>query len=121
MIDELNIQVYETSTISDTITSIEPNTLLVIVCSSTGQGEVPKNARKFVSQCPNLDGVPFFMLGLGDSNYASFMGGPKSLFEKLTENGAKMIHPCVFADDNDKNDFGDKTDHFIARVLDLTS
>ena len=53
------------------------------------------------------------MLCLGDSNYASFMGGPKTLFNALSN--CTMIHPAVFADDNDKNDFADKTDHFIGK------
>ena len=57
------------------------------------------------------------MLCLGDSNYASFMGGPKTLFNALSN--CTMIHPAVFADDNDKNDFADKTDLFIGKEFSL--
>ena len=65
-------------------TELNESTLLVICCSSTGQGELPKNARKFVAECRQLEKVPFFMLCLGDSNYASFMAGPRALFDALT-------------------------------------
>ena len=65
-------------------TELNASTLLVICCSSTGQGELPKNARKFVAECRQLEKVPFFMLCLGDSNYASFMAGPRALFDALT-------------------------------------
>ena len=102
------------SSIPDSLTcELNSTTLLVLVCSSTGQGEVPKNARNFVARCNQLEKVPFFMLCLGDSNYASFMGGPKTLFNALSK--CTMIHPAVFADDNDKNDFADKTDAFIGK------
>ena len=89
------------------------STLLVICCSSTGQGELPKNARKFVAECHQLSGVPYFMLCLGDSNYASFMGGPRALFDAFNTAGAIMTHPAIFADDNDKDAFADQTDQFI--------
>merc|ERR1711953_577316 len=84
--------------------------LLVLVCSSTGVGEVPKNGRKFISglDSVNLSNCCYFILCLGDSNYANFMGGPKALDNALSktgdfiENSAKKIQQWL----DDKLDDG---------------
>ena len=89
--------------------------LLVLVCSSTGVGEVPQNGRKFISglDTVNLSNCCYFILCLGDSNYANFMGGPKALDNALSKAGARKIFGNIYADDNDKDDFSSKTDDFI--------
>ena len=89
--------------------------LLVLVCSSTGVGEVPKNGRKFISglDSVNLSNCCYFILCLGDSNYANFMGGPKALDIALSKAGARKIFGNIYADDNDKDNFSSKTDDFI--------
>ena len=89
--------------------------LLVLVCSSTGVGEVPQNGRKFISalDTAKFNKCSYFILCLGDSNYANFMGGPKTLDNALSKAGAKKIFGNIYADDNNKDDFSSKTDDFI--------
>ena len=55
--------------------------LLIICCSSTGQGDLPENVREFYDELSGqcLHGIEFIMLCLGDSNYTSFMEGPHKL------------------------------------------
>ena len=52
--------------------------LVVIVCSTTGNGDPPDNAERFWRYIrrrrdpPNLNGMKFTVLALGDTNYDRF-------------------------------------------------
>ena len=65
-------------------------TLLVLSCSSTGTGQIPANGRQFYHRLAQnrLKDVSYFMLCLGDSNYANFMGGPKLMDQALSNSGS---------------------------------
>eukprot|EP01124_Arcella_intermedia_P027766 TRINITY_DN5501_c0_g1_i2.p1 TRINITY_DN5501_c0_g1~~TRINITY_DN5501_c0_g1_i2.p1 ORF type:complete len:579 (+),score=163.19 TRINITY_DN5501_c0_g1_i2:240-1976(+) len=77
-----------------------------MVTSSTGDGEPPDNAASFwrflrtkKKDDFNLQAVQFALLGLGDSNYDTFMGFPNNLHQKLLELGAKEFFRFGRADD----------------------
>lgn len=79
---------------------------IVFVCSTTGDGEVPGNARKFMRiLCRKthatalLGNLRYALLGLGDTNYSTFCGGPKTLERGLKKLGATSFYPAGFADD----------------------
>uniref|UniRef100_H2YB52 Methionine synthase reductase n=1 Tax=Ciona savignyi TaxID=51511 RepID=H2YB52_CIOSA len=81
-------------------------TCAVFVCSTTGDGDPPENARKFLRTLSrktlskdHLSHLKYALLGLGDSNYSTFCGGPKKLERVLINLGAKQIHHSGFADD----------------------
>jgi sulfite reductase alpha subunit-like flavoprotein len=57
--------------------------LVIIITSSTGNGDAPDNASSFFADLrheelpDHLSGVQYTVLGLGDSNYTRFMHVPR--------------------------------------------
>ncbi len=68
-----------------------------LYCTSTyGTGEPPDNAKALYEELtekrPDLNGVQYGVVGLGDSKYAeSFCGGPKGFDQIMSELGATRI------------------------------
>lgn len=79
--------------------------VVVLICSTTGNGDPPDNASKFWRKVKALkeegwlQGVPFALLGLGDSNYDQFCQMGKNLEREFRKSGAVPIAPAVFADE----------------------
>ena len=80
---------------------------LIIVCSTTGNGEAPENASRFfryLKRKTTLDAkamqhVSFSVLGLGDTNYDIFCGCAKSIDKKMEEAGGERIKALACADE----------------------
>lgn len=79
---------------------------LVIVASTTGNGDVPENGDKFwrfikrASQPANLfSGVKYGVLGLGDTNYDKFCNASKQIDKRIGELGAERFCSHGAADD----------------------
>ncbi|CDO92563.1 unnamed protein product [Kluyveromyces dobzhanskii CBS 2104] len=89
---------------------------MFILCSTTGQGELPRNARenhkgqsqgtlwqflkKSTLPADLLDHVNIAMLGLGDSSYPRFNFGIRKLHERMVNQlGASEIFPRLEADE----------------------
>eukprot|EP00804_Cyclotella_cryptica_P000295 CCRYP_010221-RA/>CCRYP_010221-RA protein AED:0.10 eAED:0.10 QI:74/1/1/1/0/0/2/60/216 len=77
--------------------------IVIIVCSSYGVGHAPLGARRFREVCDAmlerhgyddrsstrfLEGVQYFLLGLGDSHYTTFFRNPTVMDEALSACGA---------------------------------
>jgi sulfite reductase alpha subunit-like flavoprotein len=82
-----------------------PATLLV-VASTTGNGDPPENASRFVrtikrktTSTNSFQNVKFAVLGLGDTNYDQFCATGKVLDKKLAELGGKRMLPLACADE----------------------
>ncbi|KAI1470638.1 riboflavin synthase domain-like protein [Daldinia caldariorum] len=80
--------------------------LIIFVISTTGQGEVPKNARKFWKSLlrkrlpPNcLQQVNFTTFGLGDSSYSKYNWAVRKLHKRLEQLGATEFFPRGEADE----------------------
>lgn len=88
--------------------SARTHPVIVFVASSTGDGEAPDNAQKFLlgvkkasHSATKLEGVRVCSLGLGDSNYTRFMAVPRQLKQRFAELGAQTFYQHVEADEVD--------------------
>jgi sulfite reductase alpha subunit-like flavoprotein len=88
--------------------SAEKTPIVVIVASSTGDGDAPDNSSKFYNEVKRrsnaedrLKGVYFTVLGLGDSNYTRYMAVPRVFKNRFLEMGATTFYEPVEADEVD--------------------
>lgn len=89
---------------------LENNIILVCVCSTTGQGDVPDNMLKFwkhimKKNIPNnlFEGLNFFIVGLGDSSYEKFNFTAKKLFKRLIQLGGESPMEICLCDEQHPN------------------
>lgn len=85
---------------------LEEARFIIIVSSTTGDGEQPENVIKFWRKLrpkslasDYLAHISYTILGLGDTNYNNFCNAPKALHRRLTELGARTFYPPDWADD----------------------
>ncbi|KAF7514278.1 hypothetical protein GJ744_000048 [Endocarpon pusillum] len=81
-------------------------TITVFVLSTTGQGEFPSNARVFWTNLLKkklpatfLQGVLFFLVGLGDTSYPKFNWAARKLGKRLKQLGALEVIDACEADE----------------------
>ncbi|XMA14656.1 hypothetical protein WAI453_007447 [Rhynchosporium graminicola] len=87
-------------------------TIIVLVTSTTGQGEFPKNSRKLWTSLLKknlsstaLEGLNFTTFGLGDSSYPKFNRSARLLHVRFQGLGAKEFFPRGEADDQHQDGF----------------
>ena len=80
--------------------------IVLIVCSTTGNGDAPENAESWwrsvkLRSAPKdkFEGVPFAVLGLGDTNYDKFCCLGKGIDKRLNELGGKRVLGLKCADE----------------------
>lgn len=76
----------------------------IIVCSTTGDGDAPDPIRPFMrllrkKEPTLLAGVPYTVLGLGDTNYENFCQAAKKVDVSLAKLGAERFYKRGQADD----------------------
>jgi sulfite reductase (NADPH) flavoprotein alpha-component len=77
----------------------------LFVVSTTGEGDAPDSARRFIrdvmSAGPDLSGLSYGALALGDSGYARFCAFGRTLDAWLSHHGAASLFDRVEVDDGD--------------------
>ncbi|MBO9707892.1 MAG: sulfite reductase flavoprotein subunit alpha [Caulobacter sp.] len=88
-----------------TAADLEGAARALFVASTTGEGDAPDTARRFirdVMEAPvDLSGLGFGVLALGDSSYARFCAFGRQLDAWLAHQGARPLFDRVEADDGD--------------------
>ncbi|WP_269716684.1 sulfite reductase subunit alpha [Caulobacter sp. NIBR2454] len=78
----------------------------LFVASTTGEGDAPDSAARFVSRVmaiePDLSGLSYGLLSLGDSSYIHFSAFGRRLDAWLTERGAAPLFDRIEVDDGDE-------------------
>ena len=109
------------SPLNNLLNDEDPNKI-IIICSTTGNADIPDNALKFWTKIKSrkLDkshykNMSYLLLGLGDTNYALFCGAAKKISKRLKELSATELEPLVTIDD-EVNDYEEKIDIFIELI-----
>ncbi|XP_077593032.1 NADPH-dependent diflavin oxidoreductase 1 [Stigmatopora nigra] len=100
------LQVHVSSLDDYNVANLISASLVVFVCSTTGQGDPPDNMKVFWrflfrKSLPlgSLCQLDCAILGLGDSSYPKFNFVAKKLHKRLAQLGATMLLPVGLADD----------------------
>lgn len=80
---------------------------VLVVCSTTGNGDSPENASRFARyikrnttiEKKEMQHVAYAVLGLGDTNYDIFCGAGKNIDRKMEEAGGERIKAIACADE----------------------
>jgi sulfite reductase alpha subunit-like flavoprotein len=96
--------------------------IVIIICSTHGNGDPPENARLFWSKVKNrkLDkswflNVKYCVLGLGDSNYSHYCAMGKKINNRLKELGGTETFELVCIDDNASME--EHTDLWLSNIV----
>ncbi len=95
------------NSIKDNISNIKNiASMIIVVCSTTGNGDAPENALSFwravkLRSCSKdmFQDVPYCVLGLGDTNYDKFCHMGKSIDTRLKDLGGNRLLPVGCADE----------------------
>lgn len=95
----LSVEVFTEPGIDD----FKNSNAVVVITSTTGQGDIPPNLEFFVmdlrDQFPLMERRPFAVVGMGDSSYGdSYCGAGRQVFELLTELQGKPIADMLEVD-----------------------
>jgi sulfite reductase alpha subunit-like flavoprotein len=100
------------------------STIVIFVCSTTGQGELPRNAQRLWKQLLRrklpptlLSSVMFSSFGLGDSSYPKYNWAIRKIHQRLLQLGAKEIAKRGEGDDQDSEGMETHFDTWLDQLM----
>lgn len=100
-----------------------PQELVVFMISTTGDGEIPDNAKSFWKfllrrdlPADSLSGLQFSVCGLGDSGYAKFNAAARKLHTRLLQLGAQSFADRCLGDDRSPYGVAGDIDRWSGKV-----
>ncbi|KAL9117266.1 MAG: hypothetical protein Q9187_006200 [Circinaria calcarea] len=106
MLERLRFSTYVTHLDAVDPASMVNHNIVVITVSTTGQGDLPHNARVFWKRLlrkklspKHLEGVNLTTFGLGDSSYPKYNWAARKLHKRLAQLGAEEIYQRGEADE----------------------
>ena len=104
--------------------SFENIKCLIVICSTSGNGDMPDNAinwwRQFKQKTTSkniFEGIQFLVLALGNSNYSKFCYCGKTIDKRLAELSGKRIMELTCLDD--ATDMEESVEIWINKVIDV--
>ena len=100
----------------------ESKTKVIVICSTTGNGDAPESANHFWRRIKNrnqpkdlFSNIEYAVLGLGDTNYDKFCQMGKNLDKRFEELGATRVLKLHCLDDARQDE--NEVDNFIENVV----
>ena len=97
---------------------------LIVICSTTGNGDMPDNATSWWRQIKQrntdklaFEGINFMVLALGNSNYSKFCYCGKTIDKRLAELSGKRIMELTCVDD--ATDMDESVENWINKVINV--
>ena len=109
-----------------TLKQLAKTTHLSLIISTHGEGEAPDDAELFYEQlfgkrAPQLPGLSFNVLALGDSSYELFCQTGKDIDQRLAELGANRLSPRIDCDVDYDSDAARWQDNTLETIKTLTN
>jgi sulfite reductase alpha subunit-like flavoprotein len=104
--------------------SFENIKYLIVICSTTGNGDMPDNSVNWWRQLKQrtthkstFESINFIVLALGNSNYSKFCYCGKTIDKRLAELSGKRIMELTCVDD--ATDMDESVEIWIKKVIDI--
>ena len=105
------------------VSALPNEPLVIFLCSTTGDGDVPDSMLMFWRfllrrdlSSQSLSSVKYVVFGLGDSSYAHFNVVARKLQARLKQLGGIEFHPLVLGDDQSPNGLAGDVDVWLTSL-----
>lgn len=123
LVTRMKCKAYVSSLDDFPVARMVEETLIIFVCSTTGNGEFPDGMRNFWRfllrrNLPNnsLSHLNFCVFGLGDSSYEKYNVVAKKLNKRLNQLGGAEIIPLTLADDQHELGYDAALDPWLLKL-----
>lgn len=117
---------YAMNDFSEKLEAIQHYDFILILCSTTGNGEIPENGTIFWKKIKNrkqpvccFQGKHYRVCALGDTNYSMFCFPGKNLDKRIQQLGGVPLDPvfCIDAVDDEEEQFNSFCKEIFDRLI----